>query len=80
MFGDRAFLKNDYVARATGTQVGIGANSRDEALYPILDKDADGQPLDGSKHVHAALRQGPAAAGERVLVDHDVRPAASSCW
>jgi hypothetical protein len=36
-------------ARATGTQMGIGANSRDKALYPILDKDADGQPLDGSK-------------------------------
>ncbi|HEY5850399.1 MAG TPA: DUF1254 domain-containing protein [Lysobacter sp.] len=49
LFGDRAFLKNDFVARATGAQVGIGANSRDEALYPILDKDADGQPLDGSK-------------------------------
>jgi hypothetical protein len=49
LFGDRAFLNNDVVARATGTQVGIGANSRDEALYPILDKDADGQPFDGSK-------------------------------
>jgi hypothetical protein len=49
LFGDREFLKNDFVARATGTQVGIGANSRDEALYPILDKDADGQPLDGSQ-------------------------------
>lgn len=50
LFGDRAFLKNDYVARATGTQVGIGANSRDEALYPILDRDAQGEALDGSKH------------------------------
>ncbi len=49
LFGDRTFLKNDYVARATGTQVGIGANSREEAMYPILDNDADGQPLDGSK-------------------------------
>ncbi|UNK51031.1 DUF1254 domain-containing protein [Lysobacter sp. S4-A87] len=49
LFGTREFLKNDYVARATGTQVGIGANSREEAMYPILDKDADGQPLDGSK-------------------------------
>ncbi len=48
LFGDRQFLKNDFVARATGTQVGIGANSRDEALYPILDKDADGQALDAS--------------------------------
>lgn len=49
LFGDRKFLNNDFVARATGTQVGIGANSRDEALYPILETDADGQPLDGSK-------------------------------
>lgn len=49
LFGNREFLKNDYVARATGTQVGIGANSREEAMYPILEKDADGQPLDGSK-------------------------------
>jgi hypothetical protein len=49
LFGSREFLKNDYLARATGTVMGIGANSRDEALYPILDKDADGQPLDGSK-------------------------------
>jgi len=49
LFGDRAFLRNDYLARATGTQVGIGANSREEALYPILDKDADGQALDASK-------------------------------
>ena len=49
LFGSREFLKNDFLARATGTQMGIGANSRDEALYPILDKDSDGQPLDGSK-------------------------------
>jgi hypothetical protein len=47
-FGTREFLRNDYVARATGTQMGIGANSREEAMYPIYDKDADGQPLDGA--------------------------------
>jgi hypothetical protein len=52
LFGSREFLKNDYLARATGTQVGIGANSRDEALYPILDKDSNGQPLDGSTHTY----------------------------
>jgi len=50
LFGTREYLKNDYVARATGTQVGIGANSRDEALYPIYEKDAQGELLDGSKH------------------------------
>src|SRR6202046_1681251 len=48
-FGTRAFLHNDYVARATGAQMGIGANSREEALYPLYEKDSSGQPLDGSK-------------------------------
>lgn len=48
LFGNRAFLKNNYLKRATGTQVGIGANSKDEALYPIYGKDSEGKPLDGS--------------------------------
>jgi hypothetical protein len=48
-FGTRAFLHNDYVARATGAQMGIGANSKEEALYPLYEKDSNGQPLDGSK-------------------------------
>jgi len=47
LFGTRAFLKNDYVKRATGIQVGIGANSKDEALYPIYEKDAEGKQLNG---------------------------------
>ena len=62
LFGSREYLKNDYLARATGTEMGIGANSRDEALYPILDKDSDGQTLDGSKHsytLHFAKGQMP---------------------
>ncbi|MGC2281442.1 MAG: DUF1254 domain-containing protein [Candidatus Acidiferrales bacterium] len=49
LFGTRAFLKNDYVARATGAQIGIGANSKEEALYPIYEKDSSGELLDGSK-------------------------------
>ena len=48
-FGTRAFLHNDYVARATGGQMGIGANSKEEALYPLYERDSSGQPLDGSK-------------------------------
>lgn len=48
-FGTRAFLHNDYVARATGAQMGIGANSKEEALYPLYEKDSNGQPLDGTK-------------------------------
>jgi hypothetical protein len=50
LFGTREYLKNNYVARATGTQVGIGANSRDEAMYPMYNTDNEGQPLDGSAH------------------------------
>ena len=49
LFGTRAFLKNDYVARAVGTQAGIGANSREEAMYPLYEKDAAGAALDGAK-------------------------------
>jgi hypothetical protein len=48
LFGTREFLKNDYVARAAGTQIGIGANSKEEALYPIYEKDSDGKALDGT--------------------------------
>lgn len=49
LFGTREFLKNDFVARAVGTQVGIGANSKEEAMYPIYETDAAGNALDGSK-------------------------------
>jgi hypothetical protein len=55
LFGTREFLNNDYVARAVGTQVGIGANSREEALYPIYELDSANQPLDGS-HGRYVLR------------------------
>ena len=55
LFGSRAFLKNNYVKRAVGTQVGIGANSKEEALYPIYEKDTDGKPLDGTSG-HYILR------------------------
>lgn len=48
-FGTRAFLHGDYIARATGAQMGIGANSKEEALYPLYEKDSDGEPLNGSK-------------------------------
>ncbi|MDT4840849.1 hypothetical protein FQZ97_746830 [compost metagenome] len=47
LYGDRGTLKNDYLARATGTQAGLGGNSREEALSLVLEKDANGQMLDG---------------------------------
>jgi hypothetical protein len=58
LFGSREYLKNDFLARAAGTQMGIGANSRDEALYPIYDKDTEGKPLDGSHQYTMHFAQG----------------------
>jgi hypothetical protein len=53
LFGTREDLKNNYLARATGAQFGILANSKEEALYLGYERDADGQPLDASKHNYA---------------------------
>ena len=50
LFGTRKYLKNDYLARAVGVQVGILANSREEALYLPYQRDAAGRPLDASKN------------------------------
>ncbi len=38
---------NFYVKRAIVTMVGLGANSAEDAVYPILMADADGNPLAG---------------------------------
>ena len=35
VFGTRAFLKNDYMARMSGAVLGIYGNSKDEAIYPV---------------------------------------------
>lgn len=50
LYGSRDMLKNDLVARATGSQADSGSTSRDEALHPLYDTDADGALLDGSRH------------------------------
>ncbi|MDN5850760.1 MAG: DUF1254 domain-containing protein, partial [Nitrococcus sp.] len=48
--GDRAFYDGDWLKRATIAQAGIYANDAAEATYPLTREDAQGQPLDGSKH------------------------------
>ncbi len=50
LFGTREYLKNDYLVRATGAQLGIMGNSKEEALYPGYQQDAEGRPLDASKN------------------------------
>ena len=60
IFGTRAFLTNSAtqhfgldkpdLLRAAGAQAGLYGNSALEALYPTYFTDADGEPLDASKH------------------------------
>jgi hypothetical protein len=50
-FGTREFLGSDYVLkRDAGALLGIYANSKEEAVYGAYQLDAQGKPLDGSKH------------------------------
>ena len=51
-FGDRAFFNGDWLKRAAAAQSGIYGNSAAEAVYPMARTDADGQPLDGSRHAY----------------------------
>ena len=48
LFGTRDYLKNNYLYRMAGTVLGIGGNSKQEAMYPIYAVDAAGQKLDGA--------------------------------
>ncbi len=47
-FGDRAYLKNNYLYRMAGAVLGIFGNSREEAIYPVYSVDADDSLLDAS--------------------------------
>lgn len=50
LFGTREFLDGNYLYRMAGAALGIYGNSRQEAMYPSYLVDAEGQPLDGTKH------------------------------
>jgi hypothetical protein len=60
-FGTRESLNGNYLNRMAGAALGIYGNSKDEALYPAYDVDADGQSLDGSHRytLHFAADQLP---------------------
>jgi hypothetical protein len=49
-FGNRAFYKGDWTLRAAAAKAGIYGNNAVEATYPLAKSDANGNPLDGSKH------------------------------
>jgi len=61
---------NYYLKRAIVTQLGLGANLPEDAIYPINNGDQDGKPLDGANAYTLNFRQGRDPAGRRVLVDH----------
>jgi hypothetical protein len=47
LFGNRTYLKNNYLYRMGGAIVGIFGNSKEEAMYPIYAQDEKGNPLSG---------------------------------
>jgi hypothetical protein len=61
MFGTRAELKNNYLYRMAGAILGIYANSKQEAMYPVLAANPAGEPLTGANRytVHFAPVQLP---------------------
>jgi hypothetical protein len=50
VFGDEAFFNGNWLLRAAAAKGGIYGNDAVEAVYPMTRQDAEGQPLDGSKH------------------------------
>ena len=49
LFGPRAYLGDDYEARAIGAMMGIYGQNEQDAVYFAYQLDAEGQPLDGTK-------------------------------
>ncbi|UVK41597.1 DUF1254 domain-containing protein [Mesorhizobium sp. AR10] len=58
LFGSRAFLKDNYLYRMAGAVIGIGGNSKQEAMYPIFAVDTDGQKLDGANRYTVKFASG----------------------
>jgi hypothetical protein len=60
-FGPREVLKDNYLYRMGGAVLGIWANSKQEAMYPMYMVDADGKPLNGANRytLHFAPGQLP---------------------
>jgi hypothetical protein len=62
---------NYYLKRAIITQLGLGANLPEDAIYPINLADETGKPLDGGSD-YVLHFEGGDAASERLLVGHTV--------
>jgi hypothetical protein len=49
-FGNREFLKNNYLYRMAGAALGIYGNSKEEAMYPTYFVDSEGRKMDASSN------------------------------
>ena len=72
VFGTREYLKNNYLYRMAGAVLGIGGNSKQEAMYPVYAVDAAGQKLDGANQYTLHFASGRAPTCQRLLVADDV--------
>ena len=64
---------NYYLKRAIVTQLGLGANLPEDAIYPLNLGDETGKPLDGANKYTHHFDEGRNTAGRRLLVDHALR-------
>jgi hypothetical protein len=58
MFGTRKYMDSRWMNRMAGTILGIYANSKQEAMYPILTLDAEGKPFDGANRYTLTFAKG----------------------
>lgn len=76
LFGSRDRLKNNYLYRYAGANLGIFGNSTDEAIYMSYFVDSEGKPANGARHsytVHFAKDQLPPADAFWSLTMYDAK-------
>ena len=79
-FGTAADLKGNYLYRMAGAVLGIYGNTAAEAIYPSFEQRLLRCAADRREQLHLPVRQGSAAAGQRVLVADHVRACRRACW
>ena len=76
LFGSRDRLKNNYLYRYAGADLGIFGNSSDEAVHLDYRVDSEGKPANGARHsytVHFAKDQLPPADAFWSLTMYDAK-------
>ena len=61
-----------YVKRAVVAMMGLGANQPEDAVYPFLQADSEGKPLDGGSRYVMHFGADALPPVRRILVRHDV--------